>query len=268
MPPVYEMKTSPAQASIQLAADLILRSRYTVVLTGAGISTPSGIPDFRSANSGQWTKLDPMEVASYSAFRYRPEKFFDWLRPLAGRIWDAQPNSAHLSLARLENAGHIQAVITQNIDGLHQKAGSREVIEVHGSMNRMYCPGCHSDYPSQEYYRQFVTAGGLPRCHKCHLVLKPDIVLFEEMLPQAAWNRAMDHSQNADLFVVIGSSLQVTPAADLPLTALRAGSKLIINTFSTTYLDGRANALIRLDVTEAIPAITELVLKSSDQNRS
>jgi len=254
------MKNSPAPDLIQRAAELILHSKYTVVLTGAGISTPSGIPDFRSSGSGLWTKANPMEVASFSAFRYRPEKFFGWLRPLAGQIWNASPNCAHEALAKLENAGQIQAVITQNIDGLHQKAGSHEVIEVHGSLTTMTCPSCHRGFPSGDYYTQFIDAGELPYCPGCGGLLKPGIILFEELLPYDAWNRAMAHCQQADLFIVVGSSLEVTPAAELPLTALQSGAALIINTLTPTYLDRHAEVLLPLDVTMAIPAITDLVL--------
>lgn len=201
-----------------------------------------------------------MEVASYSAFRYRPEKFFGWLRPLAGQIWSASPNIAHESLARLEHAGRLQAVITQNIDGLHQKAGSCEVIEVHGSMTRMTCPACREGYPSSDFYTQFIDAGELPYCPACRVLLKPGIILFEELLPADAWNRAMNHSLRAEVFIVVGSSLEVTPAAELPLTALNSGAALIINTLSPTYLDRRAEVLLPLDVTEVMPAVTDLVI--------
>ncbi|MHB1383809.1 MAG: SIR2 family NAD-dependent protein deacylase, partial [Bellilinea sp.] len=165
------MKNIPLPDLIQRATDLVLGSKYTVVFTGAGISTPSGIPDFRSANDGLWTKSDPMEVASYSAFRYHPEKFFNWLKPLAEHIWDASPNSAHESLAQLEQAGYIQALITQNIDGLHQKAGSKQVVEVHGSMNHLRCMVCRLSYPADAYFQQFISAGELPRCSNCHSLL-------------------------------------------------------------------------------------------------
>ncbi|MHB8932525.1 MAG: SIR2 family NAD-dependent protein deacylase [Bellilinea sp.] len=257
------MKNIPLPDLIQRASDLVLGSKYTVVFTGAGISTPSGIPDFRSANDGLWTKSDPMEVASYSAFRYHPEKFFNWLKPLAEHIWDASPNSAHESLAQLEQAGYIQALITQNIDGLHQKAGSKQVVEVHGSMNHLRCMVCRLSYPADAYFQQFISAGELPRCSNCHSLLKPEITLFEELLPYEAWSSAVKHSENADLFIVIGSSLEVTPASSLPLTALQSGAKLIINTLSSTYLDQRADLVIPYDVTEAIPAITQTVLQNS-----
>lgn len=257
------MKNTPLPDLIQRAVELVLSSKYTVVFTGAGISTPSGIPDFRSANSGLWTKSDPMEVASYSAFRYHPEKFFNWLKPLAGHIWNALPNSAHESLAQLEQAGYLKAVITQNIDGLHQKAGSKRVIELHGSMNQLRCMVCQSSYPAEVYYQQLISAGEFPYCANCHSLLKPDITLFEEMLPNDAWCSAVDHSENAALFFVIGSSLEVTPASSLPITALQSGAKLIINTLSSTYLDQRADLVIPCDVTEVVPAITQKVLQAS-----
>ena len=233
-----------------------------MVFTGAGISTPSGIPDFRSANGGLWTKSDPMEVASYSAFRYHPEKFYNWLKPLAEHIWNASPNAAHESLAHLEQAGYLKAVITQNIDGLHQKAGSQQVIEIHGSMNHLRCMICQSRYSAEVYYQQFISAGEFPRCANCGSLLKPEITLFEEMLPYDAWSSAVDHSENADLFIVIGSSLEVSPASSLPLTALQSGAKLIINTLSSTYLDQRADLVIPYDVTEVVPAITQKVLQT------
>jgi NAD-dependent deacetylase len=136
------MTESDYTEQIHHAAKLIRNARHAVVLTGAGMSTPSGIPDFRSAGSGLWTQENPMLVASLTAFRSRPDKFFNWLRSLAEPIWNAQPNAAHHALAEIEQAGYLQAVITQNIDGLHQKAGSTNVIELHGSLNKLTCPHC------------------------------------------------------------------------------------------------------------------------------
>lgn len=257
------MKSIPLPDLIQRASDLVLSSKYTVVFTGAGISTPSGIPDFRSANTGLWTKSDPMEVASYSAFRYHPDKFFNWLKPLAEHILNASPNSAHEGLAQLEQAGYVKAVITQNIDGLHQKAGSKQVVEVHGSMNHLRCMICQSIYPAEAYFQPFISAGEFPRCTNCGSLLKPEITLFEEMLPYEAWSSAVNYSEHADLFIVIGSSLEVTPASSLPLTALQSGAKLIINTLSSTYLDQQADLVLPYGVAEVVPAITQKVLRTS-----
>ncbi len=257
------MINSAAQDFLQQAADLILRAEYFVVFTGAGISTPSGIPDFRSAGKGLWTQSDPMEVASLTAFRYHPERFFNWLRPLVQQIGSAQPNPAHLALARLEQARRLKAVITQNIDGLHQRAGSQEVIEVHGSMSTLKCPRCGAAYSTELYYQSFVKDNILPRCAKCQTFLKPDITLFEEMLPAEAWENALEHSQAADCYMVIGSSLEVSPANGLPHLAYQNGAKIIISTLSPTYLDRKAHVVIRADAAQTLPAITERVLQGS-----
>ena len=257
------MINSAAQDSLQQAADLILGAQYFVAFTGAGISTPSGIPDFRSAGSGLWTQSNPMEVASLTAFRNHPEKFFNWLRPLAQQIGSARPNPAHLALAKLEQAGRLKALITQNIDGLHQRAGSQAVIEVHGSMSTLACPRCQATYSADPYYQPFVTDNVLPRCANCQALLKPDITLFEEMLPVQAWENAMEHSQAADCYMVIGSSLEVSPANGLPRLAYQNGAKIIINTLSTTYLDRKAQVVIRADVARTLPLIVELVLQGA-----
>jgi NAD-dependent deacetylase len=240
---------------IRAAARLLRQSAYTVALTGAGISVPSGIPDFRSQGSGLWERSNPMEVASLSAFRYRPEAFFNWLRPLARDMLAAQPNPAHLALAEMEANGWLKAVITQNIDDLHQRAGSSEVIEVHGTTRTLTCLSCHNHYELEQYRARFIEAGELPRCAGCGSVLKPDVVLFEEMLPMDAWDRASEHMARAETVLVVGTSLEVAPASQLPLYALRNGARLIINTLSETYLDEQADVLLPYDVAQAIPAI-------------
>ena len=257
------MINSAAQDFLQQAADLILSAEYFVAFTGAGISTPSGIPDFRSAGSGLWTQSDPLEVASLTAFRSHPERFFNWLRPLAQQIGSAQPNPAHLALAQLEQAKRLKAVITQNIDGLHQRAGSQKVIEVHGSMSTLQCPHCRSAYSSEPYYLPFVVNNVLPRCPKCQALLKPDITLFEELLPAAAWENALEHSQAADCYMVVGSSLEVSPANGLPHLAYQNGAKIIISTLSPTYLDRKARLVIRADAAKTLPAIVERVIQGS-----
>ncbi len=238
-----------------LAAHLIRQSHYVVALTGAGISTPSGIPDFRSANTGLWTHNNPMEVASLSAFRHQPQKFFNWLRPLAREMVKAQPNPAHLALARLEQNGYLKAVITQNIDGLHRRAGTRNLYEIHGSMETLTCLKCRQDFPANDFYDHFINQEQIPACPNCRSTLKPGIVLFEEMLPVDVWNAAQAQSEQADLFLVVGSALEVTPAAHLPLYALENGAKLVIITLSPTYLDPRAALLLPFDVAEVLPAI-------------
>lgn len=243
----------------QKAADLLRKAQHAVAFTGAGISTPSGIPDFRSAGSGLWAKNDPMKVASLTSFRRTPQVFFNWLRPLAARIIQAQPNPAHLALAKMEKAGIMKAVITQNIDGLHQKAGSLNVFEVHGGMNTLSCPKCHLVAASTPYLTAFVQDGTLPVCPNCGSLLKPDFVLFEEMLPEDTWRAAEAHSESADVFLIAGSSLEVMPAAGLPYYAVENHAAVIINNYTPTYLNERADVVITSNVAEALPRIAQLI---------
>jgi NAD-dependent deacetylase len=251
------------ESALEKAAGMLRSARHAVAFTGAGISTPSGIPDFRSQGSGLWEKFDPMEVASLRVFQTHPERFYDWLRPLLQGIWAARPNPAHLALAQLETAGILKAVITQNIDDLHQQGGSASVYEVHGSLRGMTCPRCRSSRPSFDF-RQALEPGpsgdGLPHCPDCGQVLKPDITLFGEMLPAEAWAKAEQHCQQADVMLVIGSSLEVWPAAALPEMAVEHGAKLIINNLSATHLDGHAHALLQFDVAETLPELVKRVL--------
>ena len=245
---------------IMKAGALLSKARHAVVFTGAGISTPSGIPDFRSHTTGQWERFDPMEVASISSFQRRPERFYDWLRPLLRDIWKSQPNAAHQALARLESAGVLKAVITQNIDALHQRAGSSTVLEVHGSLNTMTCPRCAKTLPSQQFQTQLDTVDGMPLCPGCQRVLKPDITLFGEMLPAQTWMEAEEHCRAADAILVVGSSLSVFPAASLPEIAVENGAAMIINNLSPTHLDASADVLLPIDVAEAMPQIANYIL--------
>lgn len=239
---------------------MIRSSKTGVVLTGAGISTPSGIPDFRSTDSGLWAKFDPFEVASLTAFRYAPEKFFDWLRPLAAGMFTAQPNPAHEGLARLQAAGYLQAVITQNIDGLHQRAGSTAVLEVHGSMGSLTCGSCYRKFPAAGYIEPYLEDGSIPHCPDCSHILKPDVVLFGEQLPIHTWLKAQEVSRQCDLMIVAGSSLEVLPVAGLPMRALENGAHLILINQSPTYIDVRADVVFHDDVVVILPLILEAIL--------
>lgn len=245
---------------IRYAADIIKASHRTVVLTGAGISTPSGIPDFRSEGTGLWTRNNPFEVASLTAFRYKPEHFFDWLRPMALTIINAQPNPAHTSLARLESAGLIQTVITQNIDRLHQRAGSKNVLEVHGTLDTLTCGACFHRVDSGPYVQAFLDHGETPRCPKCGSVLKPDIILFGEQLPVRTWLKAMEASKKCDLMIVAGSSLEVLPVAGLPMRAVENGAHLIVINRTKTYIDVRADVVFWENVAEILPYMVKEVL--------
>lgn len=252
--------SAQTQASVEFAADLLRQSKRAVVLTGAGISTPSGIPDFRSEGTGLWARDEPLEVASLHTFRTAPEKFFAWFRPLAGQIYQAQPNAAHFALAALEQAGKLVAIITQNIDRLHQKAGSKTVIETHGNVQTLTCAQCYRKVDAVKYVNQFIETGDLPHCPACGGLLKPDVILFGEQLPQAAWAQAQTAAQRCDLMIVVGSSLEVLPVAGLPMQALERGAHLIIVNHSPTYLNVRADVIFDQDVSIVVPAIAEKAL--------
>ena len=246
--------------NIEYAAELIRKSKHAIALTGAGISTPSGIPDFRSEGTGLWSRDEPMEAASLATFRVNPEKFFAWFRPLANQIFHAKPNPAHIALAELENAGYIKAIITQNIDTLHQKAGSKNVVEMHGTINTLSCTQCFEQFQSLSYLKAFIDEGQHPACPKCGAIMKPDVILFGEQLPQKAWYAAQRESRACDLMLVAGSSLEVLPVAGLPMQAIDRGAHLVILNNSQTYLNVRADIAIPEDVADIIPAIAEKVI--------
>ncbi len=248
------------KSGVQLAAEIILSSRNTVVLTGAGISTPSGIPDFRSPTSGLWERYDPFEVASLNAFRYNPDKFYKWMRPLVRDIGAAHPNPAHIGLSRLESAGYIKAIITQNFDGLHQRAGSNHVLEVHGTLRTLTCTKCYQQVDATEYTHPYIEGGIIPRCDKCEGVLKPDVILFGEQLPARTWLQAQEQSRKCDTMIVAGSSLEVLPVAGLPRRAIDHGAHLIMINQSETYIDNRADVVLSHDVAQVIPWITREIL--------
>lgn len=244
---------------IDKAADLILSSNHAVALTGAGISTPSGIPDFRSRDNGLWQKYNPMEVASLSVFRVKPERFFEWFRPLTELIHSAEPNSAHIALSGMQNLGHLKTIITQNIDGLHQKAGSTSVIEVHGTLNTLTCVKCYTQFNSETFIAPYIHEGIIPHCPNCAGILKPDAILFEEQLPKKTWRDAEQVVNKCDLLIVVGSSLEVFPVARLPYQAVSKGAKLVIINKQETYMDTRADVVIHEDVANALPSIMERI---------
>jgi NAD-dependent deacetylase len=246
---------------IRRAAELIKAAKKVVALTGAGISTPSGVPDFRSAGSGLWTRYLPMEVASLSTFRYEPEKFFAWLHPLASHMLGAEPNPAHKAMKRLEEEGYIDTIITQNIDGLHHRAGSGNVLEIHGTFNTLTCVGCFTKHDSASLIQPYLRDGVIPRCPHCKKILKPDVILFEEQLPVKTWLLAQEAVRDCDLMIVAGTSLEVMPSAGLPMRAVEKGSPLIIINQTETYIDVRAEVILKMDVAEALPLIAAEVLR-------
>src|SRR6266851_7710556 len=226
--------------SAEHLAELILESQPCVVLTGAGISTESGIPDFRSP-TGIWASYDPMEYASIAAFRRDPVKVWDFYARRLQVLEEDEPNAAHLALAELERHGLVQAVVTQNIDRLHERAGSREVIEVHGSIRTSSCLACGYREP----FERVVELLPVPTCASCGEILKPDVVMFGEVLPEDAIARAFELARSAALLLVIGSSLEVYPVAGLPQETLDTGGRLAIVNRGETPYDARAE--LKLD---------------------
>jgi NAD-dependent deacetylase len=250
----------PLHEQIRRAAAMIEKASSVVALTGAGISTPSGIPDFRSPKGGLWQNANPLEVASIFAFRKAPDKFYSWVRPLTETILKAKPNPAHLALAALETQGHIQAVITQNIDSLHQAAKSQHVIEVHGHIRELTCVRCYKVWSAAPIFETFLAENKLPLCNcSRNAILKPNVILFGEQLPVQALIQARNLLANSGLVIVIGSSLEVSPIADMPHHALHKGAKLIIINYQSTYLDHKADLVINEDVTTVLPQIETLL---------
>ena len=246
------------ETEIERAAELIRAAQHLVAFTGAGHSTASGIPDFRSPGSGLWEKTNPMLVASIWAFRLNPQTFYSWIRPMAEHLLNAPPNPAHYALAELEELGILKAVITQNIDNLHQRAGSQRVFELHGHMREATCIRCYTKVPVDPHLERTILDGKVPKCH-CGGVLKPDVILFGEQLPVRVLNLAIAEARRTDLILVAGSSLEVTPAADIPYLAVECGAKAIIVNLQPTQFDAQADVTIHGDVAEILPRIAEAV---------
>jgi NAD-dependent deacetylase len=244
---------SRSGADAQRLAELVREARCVVALTGAGISVPSGIPDFRSPGTGLWERVDPMEVAHIDAFRRDPVRFWGFYRDRFAALACKQPNAAHHALVALERAGMLAGVITQNVDMLHRKAGTRELVEVHGSIATCSCPGC-GDSVSGERAGGLLARerDGVPRCARCAAVLKPDVVLFGELLDERRLARAHELCQAAELLLCVGSSLEVHPVAALPQLTLAGGGRLAIVTRSETPLDALASARLHGDVVEEL----------------
>jgi NAD-dependent deacetylase len=249
-------------------AELIRQAGSVVALTGAGISVPSGIPDFRSPRTGLWANVDPMEVAHIDVFHRDPERFWHFYGERFQSLEHKQPNPGHHALAELERVGLLQAVITQNIDRLHARAGSSNLIEVHGTIAHSSCLRCRARYPLADVRaRQAVDARGVPRC-ECGNPLKPDVVLFGEYLPVDALTHAQALAAGADLLLCIGSSLEVFPVSELPQATLGAGGRIAVLTQGPTPYDSQAAVQMRGDVVEELGAVmAALELGVSDPPR-
>jgi NAD-dependent deacetylase len=243
------------------AAELIVAARKLVVFTGAGISTESGIPDFRSPG-GIWSRFDP-EDFTYQKFVSDPEaRRKQWRMLGEGHLTtNAQPNPAHYAIAELDNLGKLDCVITQNVDNLHHKAGvpAEKVFELHGNVQWAVCLSCGRRYPFEHIKARWEGGEEIPDCEECGGMLKPDAVLFGEALPQEVLEEASRRSSDCDLFIVVGSTLVVYPAAYMPIYAVRGGARLIIVNLSDTPMDAQAAVLIRAMAGEAMSQIVEKV---------
>ena len=233
---------------IERLAQLVRDARSVVALTGAGISVPSGIPDFRTPQTGLWARVDPMEVAHIDAFASDPARFWSFYGERFATLSSKQPNGAHRALVEMERAGSLQAVITQNVDMLHRKAGTRELIEVHGSIASCSCSRCARSV-ELERARAALAAepDGVPRCEHCGAAMRPDVVLFGELLPADALRRAGELCAGAEVLLCIGSSLEVHPVAGLPLLTARTGGAVAILTEGPTPLDELAAVRVHGD---------------------
>jgi NAD-dependent deacetylase len=232
--------------SIEKAAKLIHDSKYLVVLTGAGISTESGIPDFRSPGTGLWSKYSP-DISTLGNFLRNPMSFWEMAREMAPLIVKAKPNKGHLAIAELEQMGLLKGLITQNIDGLHQKAGNPIVQELHGNATELRCVACHGRIPLKTVIKNHRPEDDKypPQCHSCGGELLLNVVLFEQMLPRGMWFESVAMSQKADVMLVVGSSLMVAPADTLPQYTVKYGGKVIIINKTPTTFDKKAAVVIR-----------------------
>jgi NAD-dependent protein deacetylase/lipoamidase len=236
-------------------ADLVREADSVVALTGAGISVPSGIPDFRTPQTGLWENVDPMEVAHIDAWRADPERFWGFYGQRFGALEGKQPNGAHHALAELERRGMLDAVVTQNIDRLHGAAGTRRLIEVHGTIATSSCLACGARYPLDDVRTRLEgDPAGVPTCD-CGRPLKPDVVLFGEMLPLGAMEEATTLAAHADLLLCVGSSLEVWPVAGLAEVTSRAGGAVAIVTQGPTPFDDVAAVKLTGDVVDELEAL-------------
>ncbi|MFX1409637.1 MAG: NAD-dependent deacetylase [Promethearchaeota archaeon] len=263
------MKTikTKQKEKIYHAAKLLYYSKNAIVLTGAGISTESGIPDFRS-KGGIWEKYDPDVYGNIESFLRDPSKFWKMAKEIAPSLFNSKPNPGHYAIAELEKMNIIKAIITQNVDELHQKAGAVLVYEVHGNINRYTCLGCRASYTKEQILNKLKKEKKSgPLCDVCAAPLKPSVVLFGESLPKFEIFYSQDIAKKADVMLIAGSSLTVAPICDLPLYTLREGGKLIIINDEPTILDNKAEVVIHNKIGTILPLIVEEIksIKSSNQ---
>ncbi|MGY5857775.1 MAG: NAD-dependent deacylase [Candidatus Thorarchaeota archaeon] len=242
--------------TIQQAKEMVANAGKITAFTGAGISVDSGIPDFRS-EGGLWKRFDPLEYATLESFMRNPTKFWTMGKELAETIVKADPNAAHKSLAGLEEQGKLTGVITLNIDNLHQSAGNKKVIELHGNYLKAHCIECKSEFFGKKVHESVAQGEIPPKCEKCGGILKSEAILFGEPLPEEPMAEAVEMCRATDLMIVIGTSLTVYPAAYLPQLAKNAGAKIILINLEGSNKDGVADIVLRGRATDILPAITD-----------
>ncbi len=248
------------EEALDRVAELLSATTRGVALTGAGISVDSGVPEFRGAG-GLWTKYDPAEYATIDAFMADPAKVWTLMAELGKQIAEAEPNPGHYALAELEKMGHITAVVTQNVDGLHQRAGSRNVVEFHGNGNRLSCIECFRTYPREE-----ISFEQVPPLCLCGGVLKPDVVLYGELIPPHAAAAAQAAAQHCDFMLVVGTSAETAPASSLPHTAKSVGATLVeINLNPTVLTVSSTDYFLEGSSSEILPALVERVKATESQ---
>ncbi len=250
------------QRKIAQVAEILTQHPFCVALTGAGLSTRSGLPDFRSPGKGLWVRMEKKppgiaEVMTLQGFKEKPEVFYSYFRSFLEMLLSAKPNQAHRALAELEAGGYIQGMITMNGDMLHQKAGSRRVIEMHGTIERAVCMRCYQSDDGLVHWQRYIENGKMPQCRHCGGVLKPDVILTGEQLPVQMVLQAKKLLQACDVIMAIGTSFSGGPVMNWIEKACEQGKKLLIFNLNPTLLDSVAEIVIRADVVEVLPAILE-----------
>ncbi len=246
------------EEKIEKFVSIILESENIVALSGAGMSTESGIPDFRSPDTGLWDKMDPEEFASIHSYVSNTGKNLEFMLELGMTIFKAKPNKGHKALAKLQKLGKLKGVLTQNIDGLHQKARTKNIIELHGTANESKCMRCSKTFPITAMINQ-VLKGEAPSCEVCNGLLKPNVIFFGEPLESEDLLAADDMIDECDLLIILGSSLVVYPVAFHPQKALAQGAKVVILNIQQTHLDGQAAVVIHEKIGDVLPKIVEIV---------
>jgi NAD-dependent deacetylase len=255
---------SNLEEKIEKVVELIHKAQNIVILTGAGMSTESGIADFRSPNTGLWEKVDPYEFGSINSYVANTTKNLKIMIEMGMNIFRAKPNRGHKAITKLQKMGKLKGVITQNIDGLHQKAHTKNIVELHGTANESRCIRCHKVFPITTMINQVMQGNYSPSCEICNGLLKPNAIFFGEPLLSETLISADKMIEDCDLMIVLGSSLLVYPAASYPDKTLSLGAKLVIINIQETHIDRYADVVIHDKIGEIFPIIVEKV-KNANQ---